>query len=519
MSPRILLIVLAAFTLVRWTWNAPHSISPDEAYLALCGAVPAPAYFDGPPGTPVCVAIGTHFAGVCGLGAALLWPVFAFVASVAMFYLVTPLAGQRAAVSLALLLNLLPAFNHAALVPGAAMPVVMFSLCFLACSWRAVDNGSVLWWVSAGGCAAGGLLFGYAAGFLIPALALALAASRRWRRQILAPGFWIAAAMPSLVFGILLAWNSSHGWIHFICGTWQTALHLDWSRIPQGVKLAAGQVSPLVLVALACGFAFGIPMVRFSPKAKFIFIPAALAAAIAAYRMLTGGLCEDAGLIATVLALPLLSWLPSAGDEAPQFRSLTSPLRPALRIAALFPRSPLFLPAVFLTAAIWTAAPLLGGGARTRALVNADVVREIEFLRQSAGSGMSAFLIAQNAPLASAISLHLRDQAHVPPGHPPVYVVESPFADSQYALWPRYDQFTDAPPLPLQTESDPFTEQEGANQFIGRTALYISTESPDQLPQAIVAAFGSHRLLAEITAASGQTLRVYLCSDYQTLPL
>lgn len=519
MSARTLLVVLAVLTLVRWVWNAPRDISPDEAYLALCGAVPAPAYFDGPPGTPFCVAIGMRVAGVCGLGAALLWPVFAFVASVAMFYLVAPLAGQRAAVSLAMLLNLLPAFNQAALVPSAAMSVVMFSLCFLACSWRAIDTGSAFWWAMAGACAAGGIFFGYAAGFLIPALALALAVSRRWRRQMLAPGFWIAAAMPALVFGILLAWNSSHGWVHFIGGTWQTALHLDWSRLPHGVKLAAGQVSPLVLVALACGFAFSIPMVRFSPKAKFIFAPAALAVAIAAYRMLTGARCADAGLIAAVLALPLLSWLPSAGDEAPQFRSLAPPLRHAFRVAALFPRSVLFLPAVFLTAAIWTAVPLLGGVARAHPLVNADVAREIESLRQSSGYGMPVFIIAQNAPLASAISLHLRDPAEVPPGHPPVYVVESPFADSQYALWPRYDQFTDAPPVPQQAESDPFTEQEGANEFIGRTALYITTEPPDQLPQAIVAAFGSHRLLAEITAAPGQTLRVYLCSDYQTLPL
>ncbi len=517
MSARILFVMLAAFTLVRWAWNAPRDISPDEAYLALCGTAPAPAYFDGPPGAPVCVALGTRVAGVSGFGAALLWPVFALAASIAMFCLVAPLAGRHAAISLALLLNLLPAFNDASLVPGTAMPVAMFSLCFLACSWRAVDTGSGSWWIMSGACAAGGLLFGYAAGLLIPALALTLAASRRWRRQFLEPGFQIAAAMPALVLAMLLAWNASHGWIHFIGGTWQTALHLDWSQLPRGVRLAAGELSPLVLVAVAFGLVFTLPIVRFSPKAKFLFVPAALALLIAAYRILTGAPCGDAGVVAAALTLPLLAWLPPTSRDASQFRNLIPPLRGAAGLAALFPRSPLFLPAVFFTAAIWTAVPLWRCGVRPPPSANADVVHQIELLRQSAG--IPVFLIAQNAPLASAVSLHLRDTATVPAGHPPVYVVESPFADSQYALWPRYDQFTEAPPAPQQTGSDPFTEQEGVNQFIGLAALYITTESPDQLPQAIVAAFGSHRLLAEITVPSGQTLRVYLCSDYQTLPL
>jgi hypothetical protein len=155
------------------------------------------------------------------------------------------------------------------------------------------------------------------------------------------------------------------------------------------------------------------------------------------------------------------------------------------------------------------------------ASISPEVVQAIEALRreQTTDPAAPVFLIARDAALASALALHLPDTSFVAPGHPPVYVVESPYADSQYALWPRYDQFVDTPPSAADVAPDPFTEQAGANPFLWRSALYVTPQAPDQLPQAITAAFAAHRLLAEITTPAGQTLRVYLCSEYETLPL
>ena len=59
----------------------------------------------------------------------------------------------------------------------------------------------------------------------------------------------------------------------------------------------------------------------------------------------------------------------------------------------------------------------------------------------------------------------------------------------------------------------------GINPFILRSALYLTTERTEQLPQAITAAFAGHRLLAKIAAPSGESLFIYLCSEYETLPL
>lgn len=497
-------------------WSASRDITPDEAYLALCGMTPAPAYFDGPPGVPLCVAFGTRTLDASGLGAALLWPAFAFAASMAMYYLLAPLTGSRSAVALALLLNFLPAFNRAALVPDAALPVTMLTLGFLAACWRALENSSAFWWSISGLCAAGGLLFAYSAAFMIPAIILVLFASRRWRRELLAPGLWMAAALPVIVFAMLVTWNSNHGWVHFIGGTWQTALHFQWLRLPALLRVAVQGLSPLVTVAVVCGLLFCLRNIRVSPKAKFLCMPALMAFAFTAYSMLTGHAWASFGLIAAALAVALISWI--AGREECN-RKHDRPAAAALQQILHIPHSPLFVPAVFLTAAVWTALPMAHMASRPPA-VSPELAAQIEIVRRSVSGNTPAFLVAEGAPLASAVALYLDNTRGVPQGHPPVYVVESPFADSQFALWPRYDQFSEgSTPADLQNSQDPFTEQEGVNPFIGRSAVYITTQAPDDIPQAITAAFASVRLLAEVSAPGGALYRLYLCSDYQTLPL
>ena len=489
----LLLCALALLTLLRWMWLAPQALAPSGAYLALCGHTPSIAYFDGPGATAMGIALGTRWAGATALGAALLWPVFAALATLALYHLVAPLTGRQGAVVAAVLLNLLPAFNAAALQPTCALPVTMFALGFAACAWRALDTSSIGWWLGAGACAAGGLLFDYLAWFFLPALVVVMLASHRWRPQFLEPGFWLAAVVPLAVFTWLLAWNAEHGWVHFIGGTWQTATTLDLRRAPQYLYSAAFGTSPFVLPALAAALWFALREMRHARLGKFLAVPALFAFLIAAYFALQGSPAEAAGLVAAALVIPLVVRLPVP---------------------------PPVLVAVLLGAALWTA-----GGLALRQtspqIVTAEVVREIEALRRAQTTDPTApvFLVAHNAALASALALHLPDTSFVPAGHPPVYVVESPYADSQFALWPRYDQFVEAAKPLTEQAQDPFTEQDGTNPFLWRSALYLTPQKPDNLPQAITAAFANHRLLAEITTPSGEILRVYLCSEYETLPL
>lgn len=496
MARALFLASLLALTLARWSAGFSPSLSPQECYLALCGAQPAAAYFEGPPGTALCVAGGVLAAGASGLS--LLWPLFAVAATLAFIALVAPIAGRNAAYALAALLNLLPAFNSASLAPSAALPAATAALAFMACVWRALQNPSVFWWLGAGLCAAAGAMFSYLAWMLWPAALVLAFSTRRWRAAARSPALWLATIPSLLVLAAQLGWNTRHGWVHFIGGTWETATTFHRMNLPAGVWSAALAVSPLALAAIATGCARCLVSLKQSPKARFLGVPALLAAGVALYLQMRDGSPGDAGMLALCLCLPCAAWFAGENASRATARALSA--------------------ALLITSAPWTCVVLARNAApqETFAARTADAV---EALRTQKPGAQAPFLIAEDAQLASFLALHLSDKTPAITGHPLVYVVESPCATSQYAFWPRYDAFVDAPAQPQGASADPFTEQDGTNPFVGRSALYIATAPPELLPQAITAAFAHCRLLAEIRPAQGGVLRVYLCSDYQTLPL
>jgi 4-amino-4-deoxy-L-arabinose transferase-like glycosyltransferase len=495
---RLLALFLVLVTALRWLWQYVRPLSPEESYLALSGFIPSLAYFDGPGGTPLLVALGISVAGPGGLGATFFWPVLAALASAFLYLLVTRLTGPSEGLAIAVVINLLPVFNQAALSATCAMPLATAALGASFCAWRALENQSFSWWIGAGLCAAFGLLFTYSAWFILPSLALVLLVSHRWRPRLLARGFWLAWIPPVAVYLLLLRWNEQHGWIHFIGGTWKTARSLDFSQLPAALLASASALTPFVFVALLLGAAFALGRIRVSPKIKFLVVPALAATLAAAYAALRGWSAQTPGLLAAALALPLIALTPERIGSA---------------------RTRIILSALFIGAAAWTALTLPRPQSKT--FLDSGVGQAIGNLRAeySAPSAPLLFLIAENAPLAAALALALPDATPAAPGHPPVYTTESPAARSQFDLWPRYDQFVEAERIEAAPGIDPFTEQEGANPFVGRSALYITTQEPGELPQAITAAFAGVQLLGEITAPDGRLLRVYLCSDYQTMPL
>jgi len=500
MSPgRLLTIFLIFATALRWWWSFLHPLSPQESYLALCGFIPSLAYFDGPGGTPLLVALGISVAGAGGLGAAFFWPVLAAVASVFLYSLVASLVGKREGLATAVLLNLLPLFNQASLHPSCALPLTAAALGTAAFAWQALEKNSAMFWTLAGLCTALGLLFSYTAWFLLPAIVLVLLASHRWRRRLASLAFWLAWIPPLAVYLLLLQWNAQHGWVHFIGGTWRTAVTLDFSNLGPSLVAAARAVSPLVLVMFALAAIVAAARIRVSPKIKFVSLPALAALLAATYAALRGLPTQTPGLLAVSLALPLIAWLPARSGRIPTHW---------------------FTSVIFVTAALWCAFALPRAGSKT--LIDADIGGEVQAIRTTHPDAQGAlpFLVAENAPLAAALALALPDPAASAPGHPPVYTVESAAARSQFDLWPRYDQFVEAKAPPADPAAlDPFTEQDGVNPFVGRSALYITAQQPDDLPQAITAAFAGVQLLAEIPTPDGRTLLVYLCSDYQTMPL
>lgn len=124
----------------------------------------------------------------------------------------------------------------------------------------------------------------------------------------------------------------------------------------------------------------------------------------------------------------------------------------------------------------------------------------------SVGGG---FLVAENADQASILAVYFK--ARTQTAYPPVFVTESPAISSQFGLWPSYADFIDSDKI----ADEYFTEQKGVNPFIGRNALFLGSE----LPQTIKGAFAEIRPLRQIQLPNGPQLTVFLCLDYQTLPL
>ena len=493
------LSLIFSVCLLRWLWSAGNDLSPEQAYLALSGYIPAIGVLEGPAGTPFLVASGVKIFGTSALGATLFWGLLAIAASFGLCYLLSPIVGSPAALLGAVLLNLLPVFNTAALVPSPALPLACAGIFFFAFAWRALNQSSLWHWISAGLSAGFGLFFSYAAFLLFPALLIVVLSSHRWRRKWRSPGLLLATTPSLLALALLLLWNQRNDWVHFIGGTWQTTTTLHGSNLPPAFLEAATSVTPVVLVALATALISAAWQVRVARKAKFLLLPTVLFLFAALFAALQGSSSPSTvGLLGTALSLGMLAWITVLLSER---------------------TGRILLSAALLTAAAWTSL-FFAKAPQPATEVNGEVAGLVESLRRqfTEDDRMPVFLIAQTPHLASALSLKLTDLSWVKPGHPPVYVMESPYAGSQFALWPRYDQFEQAAAT-SGDDQDPFTEQDGANPFVGRNALYITTENPDGLPQTITAAFVSHEILGSIRSPGGQIFNLYLCRDYQTLPL
>src|SRR5947209_16992714 len=133
------------------------------------------------------------------------------------------------------------------------------------------------------------------------------------------------------------------------------------------------------------------------------------------------------------------------------------------------------------------------------------------------------FLIADARDRASEISFYLCDKRVEGPAHPPVYIPESQDMVNQFSFWPRYDEFVEIKPGAPRPEGEVYTEENGINPFVGRSALFIREGEKEQVPHNIRAGFQSTEPVGTIEVRRyGKLLRtwqVFLCRNYHTLPL
>jgi hypothetical protein len=136
---------------------------------------------------------------------------------------------------------------------------------------------------------------------------------------------------------------------------------------------------------------------------------------------------------------------------------------------------------------------------------------------RSDSKGESPFLIASSPGLAALLGSRISVEYPERSGAPSVFVVESPSLNSSYALWPSYPDAVAA-----GLKDNLYTEEKSVSPFLGRNALYITTESKEELPQTITGAFNAVALIKEVPISVNgkqRMIRIYQCEGYRTLSL
>jgi Dolichyl-phosphate-mannose-protein mannosyltransferase len=492
---KTLLLFAIAATAARMAAVYFTDPSPQEAYYFLCSQRPAPAYFDGPGGT----AFVTGLASVDGKSE-IVWrltaPFWALCATFACYGLVRQFAGTTRAAWVALVLNLIPAFNSAALRVGPELPTLTFVLLGLLAARRAIGakSGKLIWWIGAGLFFGAASWFSYAAVAMLPGIVCVALYDPKNRRAVDFGGVCALLGIPALCLALPLLWNAEQDWIPIAGGTLRTIWEFDSASFLRSLSGLLLGLSPLLLPPILLGWSLALLESR-KDNERFISWCTLPGLLTGLYFVLRGG----SGVLYLLLVAPLL--LLNAMDL---FAS-----RP--RVAAGFRWSAVVLAVIFSTLAISDA---LRAGQDWRQAAS-ELGRA--FLEKSAEGQDDLFLVAEDPGLASVLGYHLRNDFVSPAGHPTVYVRESQDISNQFAFWPSYADFTETG----KVRDEYFTEQKAESAFLGRSALYISHERAQDLPQSIKAAFDSVVMFRKLPGAGedARPLYIYLCLVYQTLPL
>ena len=484
MKTKPLLVFLGVLALVRIIWLATQGIAPQEAYYWMCGDRLAAAYFDGPPATAYLVRYIGFFTGGSLEILRLVWPLFALLAGWLAFLLGRTLFNEAVAGWIVVALNALPVFNAQSVTVGPGMPALVCILGGLLAAYSAIE-GRRKDWLPAAACFALACLFRYEAVLVPLGFCIAILAVLRDKQQ---PDWAAVAALIVLPLAVLwspLAWNAKLEWIPIAGGTLQTW----WRPQPGGwghnlieffreYSFAGG-------IALLAGIAaLGLGALKRGGE-RFLAVAGGLPALWAMYQFLIGRSFSTGAWLALIPVLAALigyfarsRWLPLAGSA----------------VVAL---------------ALLQSAVMLREEGRMRGIWSSIAMEVNKATREIPASDGGGFLIAENTDLASVLAVFFKTSGQSE--YPPVFVPESPALTSQFGLWPSYADFV-ASDLVVD---EFFTEQKGYNLFAGRNALFLGSD----LPQTIKGAFAQVSPLRKIQLPNGGELTIFLCLDYQTLPL
>jgi hypothetical protein len=528
MKPRHwLLLLLAALTAARLVLAASYELSFDEAYYYLWSQHPALSYFSKGPGVAFAIRASAAIFGHTELGVRFFSPLLAFGTSLIAFFFARRLYNERVAIWTVLLLNAIPIFNIGAIL----MTIDPLSIFLWAASvytfWLALEKSPAFswWWPFTGLLIGLGFLAKYTNAMELLSILLLLAFTRRYRRELLGPGFWSMLIVALLCTIPVVVWNSQHAWITLVHLKARGGLNTGFAVRPRAfLKFLGGHCmvySPLVFIGLIWSLWWGIQRARTQFKPRFLCafaVPLLVMYAALAIKS-PGEPNWTAPAFITLGILGVALWLERI-DERPGFGRLAigALILSLVMTAAALNTDVLRICGIPLTYADDTSSQFRGWQ---------DAAAAIQQFRHEfeQEDGHPVFLIANKYQTASSLGFYMTDHRVEGPGHPPIYLPESQDIESEFSFWPRYDEFVTPPPGTAPADSY-YTEEQGVNLFQGRDALFITDEASkgsERPPTAILRGFDRVEMVRlfriERRGLPLRDLRVFACYNYRTLPL
>jgi hypothetical protein len=496
----------------------------DEAHYWMWSERLAPAYFSKGPGIAVAIRASSAIFGANEFGVRFFSPVLAAGTSLLLFYFARRLFGVTAGLWAVLALNVTPIFNIGAFLMTIDPLSIFFWSAAMFAFWLAVEQSPRFpWYWPATGLLIGlGFLCKYTNGLEFISVVLVLALAPRFRQEFARPSLYVLTGVFALCTVPPILWNAQHAWITLRHLRSRGSLEQSFGFHPVELLAFLGEhflaYSPLLFLALAWGVIASCR--RMNQQFKVLFLMWFGLPVFIFYLLLsvnkTAAPNWDALAFVGFGLLALYFWRERIEASAWLKSGAVAAVLIGLLISVIALDTDVLRSAGFH---FWRSDPsdrMRGWKSATRAVekIRSDLEAKL---------GEKLFLIADARDRASEISFYLRDKRMEGRGHPPVYIVESQDMVNQFSFWPRYDEFVEARLGPAHPPVEPYTEENGINLFVGRSALFIRDGEKARLPHNIEAAFQSIEPVATIEVRRyGELLRrwqVFLCRNYRTLPL
>jgi 4-amino-4-deoxy-L-arabinose transferase-like glycosyltransferase len=531
MTPtRFALIFIGLVTSIRLALIGQIELSADEAYYVLWSQKLDWSYFSKGPGVAFAIRAGAALFGETEFGVRFLSPLLACGTGLLLFFFTRHLYGAAVAAWAVVLFNLIPMFQAGGLLMTIDPLSMFFWLAALYALWIALEHAPRFsWaWPAAGLLVGLGFLSKYTNAMQLLSVGLVLALNPRHRGEFARAGFWslilafLICAIPPVV------WNAGHDWVTMSHLRARGGLTGTWAFRPgeclEFIAMHIGVYSPLIFGGLA--FALWKMGREFSKSPKTLYLAAFAFPLILLYLFLS------------------LKQVGEANWTAPAFISLGIfaaktwyDLASAKRWAAVYSAVALGLGLAMSLGAIQTDLFRLAGipwpherdpSGRLRGWRStADYVQGVRE-RYERETGEKVFLIGSGYQLASALAFYLPERRVEFPGHPPVYIPESQHIENQYSFWPRYDEYVAVNERPHAAKDESamdeyYTEEQGVNRFVGRTALYVTERPQMKPPGSIKSGFEETEMIALGRIGRRGSLlreiRIFVCRNYRGVPL